>query len=178
MTYADRRDPGGSDNDAKTFQGLAAVAATSVNARLTALSDSDFRVLEGLLHKGPLGRAGIHSETRASNQREHTMTTMAEPATTDLNQLDAFHALLPALAGALDIRDVFQQLSAVASRIVPHDEANLAVATDDGTQYRLYASTREGAPEVVCRDDHGVLRGPMAARLIESVPWAERRRRS
>jgi hypothetical protein len=34
------------------------------------------------------------------------MTTMAEPATTDLNQLEAFHALLPALAGALDVRDV------------------------------------------------------------------------
>jgi hypothetical protein len=61
------------------------------------------------------------------------MATMAEPATTELNQLDAFHALLPALAGALDIRDVFQQLSAVASRIVPHDEANLVLATDDGT---------------------------------------------
>jgi hypothetical protein len=36
------------------------------------------------------------------------MTTMAEPATTDLIQLDAFHALLPAPAGSLDIRDVFQ----------------------------------------------------------------------
>ncbi len=54
------------------------------------------------------------------------MTTMAEPATTDLNQLDAFQVSLPALAGALDVRDVFQHLSAVASRIVPHDEANLA----------------------------------------------------
>jgi hypothetical protein len=61
---------------------------------------------------------------------------MAEPATMDLNQLDAFHALLPALAGSLDIRDVFQHLSAVASRIVPHDEANLVLATDDGTQGR------------------------------------------
>ncbi len=106
------------------------------------------------------------------------MTPMAEPATTDLDQLDAFHALLPALAGALDIRDVFQHLSAVASRIVPHDEANLVLATDDGTQYRLYASTREGAPELVCRDDHGVLREPVAARLIDAVPGPERGLRS
>ena len=57
------------------------------------------------------------------------MTTMAEPATTDLSQLDAFHALLPALAGALDVRDVFQHLSAVASRIempdlTPHARAS------------------------------------------------------
>jgi transcriptional regulator with GAF, ATPase, and Fis domain len=106
------------------------------------------------------------------------MTTMAEPATTDLNQLDAFHALLPALAGALDIRDVFQQLSAVASRIVPHDEANLVLATDDGAQRRLYASTCEGAPEIVCREDHGVLREPIAARLMDAVPGPERGLRS
>src|SRR5580698_4332445 len=110
----------------------------------------------------------------ASNQGEKSMTTMAELATTDLNHLDAFHALLPALAGALDVRDVFQHLSAVASRIVPHEEANLALATDDGTQYRLYASTREGAPELVCREDHGVLREPIVARLIDVVPGPER----
>jgi transcriptional regulator with PAS, ATPase and Fis domain len=111
------------------------------------------------------------------------MTTMAEPSATDPsatdpNQLDAFHALLPALAGALDIRDVFQHLSAVASRIVPHDEANLVLATDDGTQYRLYASTREGAPELVCSDDHGVLQQPMTARIMDTVPGTERGLRS
>ena len=106
------------------------------------------------------------------------MTVIAEPPAHDRSQLDAFHALLPALAGALDVRDVFQQLSAVASRIVPHDEANLALATDNGTQYRLYASTREGAPELVCREDHGVLREPMAARLIDVVPGPERGLRS
>ena len=103
---------------------------------------------------------------------------MAEPATVDLSQLDAFHALLPALAGSLDIRDVFQHLSTVASRIVPHDEANLALATDDGTQFRLYASTREGAPELVCREDHGVLREPIGARLMDPVPGPERGLRS
>src|ERR1700687_131783 len=106
------------------------------------------------------------------------MTTTAEPATADLRQVDAFHALLPALAGSLDIRDVFQQLSAVASRIVPHDEANLALATDDGTRVRLYASTRAAPPELVCREDHGVLREPLAARLMDAVPGPERGLRS
>ena len=106
------------------------------------------------------------------------MTMMAEPATTDLTQLDAFHALLPALASALDIRDVFQQLSAVASQIVPHDEANLALAADEGTQFRLNASTREGAPELMCREDHGVLREPIAARLLDSMPGPDRGLRS
>src|ERR1700730_12483583 len=105
-------------------------------------------------------------------------TMMAEPATTDLNQLDAFHALLPALAGSLDVRDVFQHLSTVASRIVPHDEANLVLATDDALKYRLYASTREGAAAVVCREGNSVLREPIAARLIDVVPGLERGLRS
>jgi MarR family 2-MHQ and catechol resistance regulon transcriptional repressor len=38
----------------KTFRALAAVAEKSVNVRATGLGDSDFRVLEVLLHKGPL----------------------------------------------------------------------------------------------------------------------------
>ena len=106
------------------------------------------------------------------------MTTMAEPATTDLIQLDAFHALLPALAGSLDIREVFQHLSAVASRIVPHDEANLALATDDRTQFRLYASTREGAPDLVCRGENCILREPIVPKLMDTVPGLERGLRS
>src|ERR1700731_4783133 len=106
------------------------------------------------------------------------MATMAEPATTDLIQLDAFHPLLPALAGSLDVRDVFQHLSTVASRIVPHDEANLVLATDDASQCRLYASTREGAPALGCREDHSILREPIAARLIDVVPGPERGLRS
>jgi hypothetical protein len=102
---------------------------------------------------------------------------IAAPAT-DLNQLDAFHALLPALAQALDVRDVFQHLSAVASQIVPHDEANLALATDDGSQYRLYASTGDGDPELVCSDDHCVIQDPIVPRLLSEVPGPERGLRS
>jgi transcriptional regulator with GAF, ATPase, and Fis domain len=106
------------------------------------------------------------------------MVAMAEPATVDLTQLDAFRALLPTLAGALDIRDVFQHLSEVASRIVPHDEANLLLATDDGAQYRLYASTGGGAPELVCREDHCVLCEPATARIIGEIPGPDRDLRS
>src|ERR1700716_2829321 len=106
------------------------------------------------------------------------MTMMAEYATADITQLDAFHALLPALARALDIRDVFQHLSTVAARIVPHDEANLALATEDGSQFRLYASTREGGPELVCRETHAVLKDPTAPRLLDAVPGPERGLRS
>jgi MarR family 2-MHQ and catechol resistance regulon transcriptional repressor len=38
----------------KTFHALAAIAEKSLNIRPTGLGDSDFRVLEALLHKGPL----------------------------------------------------------------------------------------------------------------------------
>jgi transcriptional regulator with GAF, ATPase, and Fis domain len=106
------------------------------------------------------------------------MTQTAEYATVNLDQLDAFHALLPALAQALDVREVFQQLSTVASRIVPHDEANLAMPTEDGSQYRLYASTGHGDPEVMCRADHDVLHDPMVPRLLDTVPGPERGLRS
>jgi hypothetical protein len=43
------------------------------------------------------------------------MTPIADPAENDVEQLDAFHDLLPALARALDVRDTFQHISAVAS---------------------------------------------------------------
>ena len=79
------------------------------------------------------------------------MMVSAEPAGYDREQLSAFHELLPTLARALDVRDIFQHFSTTAGRIVPHDEANLALLTPDGSQFRLYASTRDGAPELVCR---------------------------
>jgi len=77
------------------------------------------------------------------------MMIAAEPTGYDLEQLDAFQDLLPALARGLDVRDVFQQISAVASRIVPHDEASLALRTENPSQFRLHASTHDGAPDVV-----------------------------
>jgi transcriptional regulator with GAF, ATPase, and Fis domain len=106
------------------------------------------------------------------------MTMMAEQTTAPLDQLDAFDALLPALARALDVRDAFQQLSAVASRIVPHDEASLALVTDDKSQFRLYASTHPGDPKVVCRQGNCVLQEPIVARLLDTVPGSERGLRS
>src|SRR3954452_21796554 len=114
---------------------------------------------------------GIHFAPRAS--KRGAMSMIAEAI--DLNPLDAFHALLPTLAQALDVRDIFQRLSAVASEIVPHDEANLAIANEDGSQYRLYASTRQGDPELVCPGDHCVIQVPIAPRILDEVPGPARR---
>jgi transcriptional regulator with PAS, ATPase and Fis domain len=106
------------------------------------------------------------------------MTISAEPTGYDLDSLDAFHDLLPALARGLDMRDIFQHLSAAASRIVPHDEANLALLTDDSSQFRLYASTRDGAPEMVCRGKACPIGDAEEPQLLDSVPGPERGLRS
>jgi transcriptional regulator with GAF, ATPase, and Fis domain len=89
------------------------------------------------------------------------MVGEAESASTAPYQVDTFHELLSTLASALDVRDVFRRLSAVATRIVPHDEANLARLTEDGTQFRVFASTRNGEPELVCAGTHFLVRDPL-----------------
>jgi transcriptional regulator with GAF, ATPase, and Fis domain len=74
--------------------------------------------------------------------------------------IDVFHELLSTLAGVLDVRDVFQRLSVVAARVIPHDEADLALLTEDGAHFSLYASTRPGEPELVCPGEHCALHDP------------------
>ena len=106
------------------------------------------------------------------------MTMIADEATPDVQRLEAFHDLLPALARALDVRDIFQHLSDVASRIIPHDEANLALLTEDSSQFQLYASTRDGAPGVVCRQNGCALHDPLVPRLFNHIPWDARGLRS
>ena len=94
------------------------------------------------------------------------------------NTLSAFHDLLPTLARALDVRDIFQHFSKTAGRIVPHDEANLALLTQDGAQFRLYASTRDGAPELVCRGKGCPIGDAEEPQLFDTVPGPERGLRS
>jgi len=106
------------------------------------------------------------------------MTISAEPTGFDLEHLDAFHELLPALARGLDVRDVFQHLSAAAARVVPHDEANLALVTEDGARFRLYASTRQGGPEVICRGTGCPIGDAEEPQLFDAVPGPERGLRS
>lgn len=87
-----------------------------------------------------------------------------EPENAD--RIDVFHELLSTLAGVLDVRDVFQRLSAVAARVVPHDEADLALLAEDGAHFLLYASTRAGEPELVCPGEHCALRDPSVPRVF------------
>jgi transcriptional regulator with GAF, ATPase, and Fis domain len=56
--------------------------------------------------------------------------------------------LLPALAGALDVRKVFLELSAVVQEIVPHDVLAFALLTADRGGVRVQAATATGLREL------------------------------
>src|SRR5438093_13316899 len=95
-----------------------------------------------------------------------SMMTDMDVATPVVDPTETFHELLSTLAGALDIREVFQRLSAVAARMIPHDEADLALLAADGTRFRLYASTHDGEPELVCPGQHCALQDPEVASVF------------
>lgn len=53
---------------------------------------------------------------------------------------DSLEALLPAIAGALDVREVFPRMSAVIQDVIPHDTLALALFTPDRQGVRIHAS--------------------------------------
>ena len=48
-------------------------------------------------------------------------------------------ALAPALARALDVREVFDQVSAIAREVLPHDRMTLGLLSEDRTENRMWA---------------------------------------
>jgi K+-sensing histidine kinase KdpD len=95
---------------------------------------------------------------------------MTEGMETDVGRLDAFHDLLPALARGLDAREIFRQLSEVASRIVPHDEATLVIRNRMAS--RICATT--GKHEVVCVNANRNVLDTVAPRISRPISGAER----
>jgi transcriptional regulator with GAF, ATPase, and Fis domain len=59
---------------------------------------------------------------------------------------DALEALLPPLASALDVREVFEQLSQVARQVLPHELIALGLLAEDGRSVRIYGVSEEMAP--------------------------------
>ncbi|MFI5197185.1 MAG: sigma 54-interacting transcriptional regulator [Thermoanaerobaculia bacterium] len=57
-------------------------------------------------------------------------------------------ALAPALAKALDVRDVFDNISEIARPVIPHDRMALGLLTEDRTAVRVYAVSGGGFPEI------------------------------
>ena len=81
--------------------------------------------------------------------------------------------LLTAVARGLDVRGLFQHLSAVGSRLIPYDEAQLVVSSEGFAACR-FASTQDGTLE--CVDDTAaetILEGS-ESRLLDAVPESGR----
>jgi transcriptional regulator with PAS, ATPase and Fis domain len=101
---------------------------------------------------------------------------MIDSSGTDVGRVDAFHDLLPALARGLDVRDIFRQLSDVAARIVPHDEATLVIQKPNG-EFEMYATT-SATHEVVSVNATSHTIDTRAPRILDAVSGAERGLRS
>ena len=58
-------------------------------------------------------------------------------------------ALASALARALDVREVFDQVSAIAREVLPHDRMTLGLLSEDRTENRMWAVSgeRDGIPD-------------------------------
>jgi transcriptional regulator with GAF, ATPase, and Fis domain len=56
------------------------------------------------------------------------------------NNLEMLDGLLDTLTGVLDIRQVFDRVSAIAQRVLPHDALSIAEILGDGTMVRLHAT--------------------------------------
>ncbi|HET7452277.1 MAG TPA: sigma 54-interacting transcriptional regulator [Thermoanaerobaculia bacterium] len=68
---------------------------------------------------------------------------------------EALEALVPALSRALDIREVFDQLSAAVGPILPHDRMALGLFSPDRKTVRIHAYSGERVPdmpETICVD--------------------------
>ncbi|HEY3169458.1 MAG TPA: sigma 54-interacting transcriptional regulator [Thermoanaerobaculia bacterium] len=61
---------------------------------------------------------------------------------------EALEALLPTLSKALDIRDVFDQLSVAVGGILPHDRMALGLFSEDRKTVRIHAYTGERVPDM------------------------------
>jgi transcriptional regulator with GAF, ATPase, and Fis domain len=70
-----------------------------------------------------------------------------------LERLASLSDVLPLIAGALDLRDVFERLSDVARRALPHDTCVVGIHNEDHTLVRLHAlsgaASLVGLPELV-----------------------------
>jgi GAF domain-containing protein len=70
-----------------------------------------------------------------------------------LDRLESLSDVLPLIARALDLRDVFERLSHVARRALPHDTCVVGIHSEDHAQVRLHALSGAASlgalPEVV-----------------------------
>ncbi|HEX4965952.1 MAG TPA: sigma 54-interacting transcriptional regulator [Thermoanaerobaculia bacterium] len=69
---------------------------------------------------------------------------LADPAPAEADRrprAQALEALLPTLAEALDVREVFQKVSALAREVIPFDLLELGILNEERTHARVYAAS-------------------------------------
>ena len=73
-----------------------------------------------------------------------------------LQRLEALDELLPTLAGVLDIREVFERVSAIGRKVIAHDMMSLPLLTEDKNNLVIYAiaGNTQLFPETVPLPDH------------------------
>ncbi len=69
----------------------------------------------------------------------------SEEASAQLRRLEAAAHLLPALLHVLDVREVFDRLSMIAKRALPHDVLQLRIFSEDLKSLTTYASSDGGS---------------------------------
>jgi GAF domain-containing protein len=89
----------------------------------------------------------------------------ADPQVDRLRRLQDLDELLPTLAGVLDIREVFERVSTIAKRVLPHDMLALPLVLANRCDVEVYAITGNlgGFPEThTLSDQH---------RKVLTTPW-------
>ena len=93
-----------------------------------ALLDALSRVADELgLTDGPLSRVRELAEALVAAERERR------------RRAESLRPLLPTLAQALDVREVFRQISLVAREVIPHDLLELGLLSPDHSSARVFA---------------------------------------
>ncbi len=80
-----------------------------------------------------------------------------DAAANRLRRMDALEEVVPALAGVLDVRGVFERLAKIVDKVIPHDALGLAILSDDRREAQAYASVGLKAmdiPQVITPPRH------------------------
>src|SRR5262249_7765912 len=85
---------------------------------------------------------------------------------------EVLEQLVPTLAKALDVRDVFNQVSAVTQQVLPHERLTLGLFSEDRLSVRIYAYSGErisDMPESIPLADPEVTRAEWNFEIVEDV---------
>src|SRR5262245_55582970 len=81
-----------------------------------------------------------------------------------LRGLDSLDALLSTLAGALDIREIFDHVADAAQHVLPHDGMLIGQVIDGGARVRMYATQGLGGGATA-------LEVPNVSQHLMNQPW-------